>query len=330
MKTKKNIVAIMIMVLAIGMTFVSCKKEREMNDKKGTIPVSKEVDMTAYLKHFKERMQSEAKGDEPLSLDDARWHLEAVLNYTYGDAGHETSDIQRDTFNCIMHTNGGEVTLAQLNDAFNTLSIDVEKAYNDCNFPEKSVLAIQTSFVNNSKDGDVIVQTVLSTRGLVSFIWPPRFGDDDYWDEHDSYGKCGPYEGECIGRGATTELTRMATLRMPQYACDNEYRSYLINYYDWTVCPDDSFLYDENSPSGLKIYYRHSYDECIPPDEMNYYLSKSGEIIEHYKPAGKIPVSIRYFWDEIWGIDERDRNGGFHCVELIYATLYCEYVGPEQ
>ena len=82
-----------------------------------------------------------------VGVDDAQWHLEAVLNYTYGDAGQLTSDIQCDTFYYTIHTEKDEVPLYQLNEAFNAFSQNVEKAFGNCTLPDKSVLAIQTTFV---------------------------------------------------------------------------------------------------------------------------------------------------------------------------------------
>lgn len=80
----------------VAAIIIACTKEKETIVSQSaieTITVSKEDDMSAYLKQFKEKMQSATKGDETLSLEDARWHLEAVLNYTYGDAGHQTSNV---------------------------------------------------------------------------------------------------------------------------------------------------------------------------------------------------------------------------------------------
>ena len=227
---------ILMGVLALAMAaivIVACTKEKEMRSEmvENIEMVSKEDDMNAYLKQFKERMQSASRGDETLSMEDARWHLEAVLNYTYGDAGHCTSDIQCDTFYCKLSVNGDKVSLAGLNEAFVALSNDVEIAYADCDLLEKSILAVQTTFNDNKKGEDVIVQTVLVTRGLSTLkMW---FDSTDYWfeyyyeDDHgniDGGGKCGPYAGQCMNSGAPKELGKLSNLRIPQISCGREYR----------------------------------------------------------------------------------------------------------
>lgn len=230
MKKSRIILGVIALAIVAAM-IVACTKEKEKEnrvaqDKGELTTVSKEDDMSAYLKQFKEKMQSAAKGDETLSIEDARWHLESVLNYTYGDAGHEISDIQCDTFYYTLHASGDEVTLARLNEAFITLSKDVENAYADCNLPEKSILAIQTVFENESKDNDIVVQAILNVRGFVAI--PMWFDSTDYWNEWyydygngniDAGGQCGPFVGHHPESGAPLELTKKLNLRIPDYGC---------------------------------------------------------------------------------------------------------------
>lgn len=123
---KKTRIIVGVLALAVVSAIViACTKEKETNVEKSSnqmTTVSKEDDMSAYLKQFKEKMQSAEKGDEVLSLEDARWHLEAVLNYTYGDAGYQTSEIQRDTFYCKIPCQGEEIAFVQLNEVFSLFS----------------------------------------------------------------------------------------------------------------------------------------------------------------------------------------------------------------
>lgn len=330
----------LIVALALAVvifTIIACNKEKADTQKQAEEEiVSKEEDMSAYLKKFKEKMQSPSKGGETLSMEDARWHLEAVLNFTYGDAGHQTSDIQCDTLYYTIHANGDEITLAQLNDAFNALSYDVEKAYDNCLLPDKSVLAIQTSFENENKSGDVVVKSILNTRGFhPSNMW---FDSTDYWNEWyadfgDGYiyagGKCGPYAGECTNSGAPKELTKKLQPRLVSYGCSNG-TIYFSDYENCSISLDEvddpSFMYDENSPCGYKLFYnsdKHIAYVCIDPAGMNYYLSKGVELIEHYAPEGKVAVSAKYGWSEYVGLKAERTWASFHYIEVTYASYYC-------
>lgn len=336
----------LVMVAAI---IIACTKEKE----KGIAQISSEIetvskedDMSAYLKQFKEKMQSATKGDETLSMEDARWHLEAVLNYTYGDAGRHTTDIQCDTFHYTLLADGNEVTLFHLNQAFNAISNDVEKAYGNCNLPDKSIIAIQTLFENDIKsDEGVVVRSVVSTRGFRPInMW---FDSTDYWGEWycdygwgwiSSSGKCGPYEGEHPESGAPLELTRKLNLRIPAYGCFQGTGYYTdlcvvnvsLNTFDNI---DINFLYDENSPCDYKLYYRNedpsepwasNPERCICPEDMNYYLSKGPELLNYYKPVGKVVVDAYYYSAEILGAKA---SNCFHELVVTYGDFHCNTNG---
>ncbi|MCQ2301911.1 MAG: hypothetical protein MJZ94_04715 [Bacteroidales bacterium] len=347
MKYKSYIISAILLAATTAAIFVGCKKEKEnkvAQNGNEEIVVSKEDDMSAYLRQFKKKMQSAAKGDETLSMEDARWHLEAVLNYTYGDAGHQTSDIQCDTLFFELPTNGDEITLAQLNEAFVSLSDDVESAFAKCSLPDKSILSIQTTFDNNSKANSVLAKTILTTRGLPAV--KTHFDETDYWNEwyvdygngHVSAGgKCGPYAGECPNSGAPHELTKMVLSKMPLTACESGNGYYTdveelgISFYeteDFYGNLNDDFIYDENSPCGYKLYIRNQYNtnHCICPEDMNYYLNKGPELIEYFVPEGRCFISANYESDEILGV--KGRGNCFHRLIIKFGILHC--AGPEE
>lgn len=344
---KLKIILGAIALAIVAAMIVACTKEKEnrVAQNNGELTtVSKEDDMSAYLKQFKEKMQSAAKGDETLSIEDARWHLESVLNYTYGDAGHIISDIQCDTFYYTLHASGDEVTLARLNEAFITLSKDVENAYADCNLPEKSILAIQTVFENKSKDDDIVVQTILSIRGFSTI--PMWFDSTDYWSENyfndgcgyvDAGGKCGPFEGDCPNSGAPLELTKKLNIRIPVNMCATGGLFYtdisggILSVYSNDF--DSSILDDENSPCLHKLYYRNEDPSepwasnpggCICPDDMNYYLSKGPELLNYCVPQGMYIIYAYYQSNEI--LSARASNC-FHELVLQYGRVHCNGAG---
>lgn len=352
---KVKILSVALALTIVAAVIIACTKEKETKVAQKSnemVTVSKEDDMSAYLKQFKEKMQSTSKGDETLSMEDARWHLEAVLNYTYGDAGHLFSDIQCDTFYYKLPTQNKEITLAQLNEAFNVFSESVEETYTDCSLPEKSILAIQTKFESESRDGDVSVRSILSIGGSSNTI-NMCFDSTDYWDEWyydngDGYieagGKCGLYEGDCPDSGAPLELTRKLNLRMPLCNCHygggyyTDEETVILSYYsDYQYYPFDNYVYDENSPCRYKLYYRNEDPHepwasnpggCICPEDMNYYLSKGPELVDHYKPIGKVFISGYYQSLNFVGLGLREDNC-YHELILNYGKLNCNNAGND-
>lgn len=320
------------MALAVAaVAIVACTKEKEAKIAQNSgemVIVSKEDDMSAYLKKFKEKMQSASKGDETLSLEDARWHLEAVLNYTYGDAGHEISDIQCDTFYYELHTDGDEVTLTQLNEAFNALSSDVERAYHNCDFPEKSILAIQTSFDNGSKDGDdVIIQIITEISGVTFPISVMLFDSTDYWYEDDCSGKCGEYVGTYLETGAVQQLQYRINLNLPNHSCGSG--SVYFTDIEYVEFEDGMVLNmpDPNSPHGYRIPYisRLSNEApiCFSPEDMNYYLVQGIQIAYEFAPQRK---SIINMTNEYYLAVPINYHKAYHHYKYFYGRLHCNSI----
>lgn len=350
---KKHRILMGALALAVvAAIIIACTKEKEKEVAQNSSEmeaVSKKDDMSAYLKQFKEKMQMASKSNETLSMEDARWHLEALLNYTYGDAGHQTSDIQCDTFYYTLNTKENEMTLNQLSEVFTVLSHDVEKVYGNSSLLDKSILDVQTKFENGIKDGDIVVRAILNVRGY-DFV-PMWFDSTDYWNEwyyNDgngfiySGGKCGPYQGDCPESGAPLELTKKLNLRIPAYGCYQgsgyftDIEQIVLNCHNYySIYPYDNFVYDENSPCRYKLYYRNEDPHepwasnpggCICPEDMNYYLSKGPELINHYNPIGKIIIGAYYQSDELVGFGSKDVNC-FHELVLIYGVYHCNGSG---
>lgn len=84
---------------------------------------------------------------------------------------------------------------------------------------------------------------------------------------------------------------------------------------------------DSNSPCGYKIYYNsndpyhptHNPSHCIPPEDMNYYLSKFMEILAHFKPDGRIPIAATYFYS----VETSIPGAVLFMLDMEYAEIQC-------
>lgn len=99
---------------------------------------------------------------------------------------------------------------------------------------------------------------------------------------------------------------------------------------------DVGFLYDENSPCRFKLYYRtedphcpwaSNPDGCICPVDMNYYLSKGLELINHYIPEGTSIVGINYQSNKVVGLDDSEADNCYHELVLRYGAFHCDSNG---
>ena len=312
----------------VAAIIIACTKEKETIVSQSaieTITVSKEDDMSAYLKQFKEKMQSATKGDETLSLEDARWHLEAVLNYTYGDAGHQTSDIQCDTIQSKLQTNEGIVTLSDINQAFNHISQKVEQTIANCPLPNKSILSIQTRLIDERESGCITLQSLIKKRGLTPFPIHWYVDSTDYWYENDYSGKCGPYEGTCSGQGAVQVIEEKIDFNKPITICTHGCLYYTDYQY---ITIDESIawnMHDDNSPHGYRVQCIicpiNEAPVCFSPEDMNYYINEGLKLSNEFCPSGKVLYDMSNVY--MYGVPI-GWHVAFHQYTFEYAKPNCD------
>ena len=183
---KKTIffIATLLVVAAVSVAVVSCKKEDTKalsnNNSKETFDPRQIDDMNAYLKDFKNRMLSAAKGeDEVLSLDEAAWHLSSLANYDFGNINVEFDDVRFDTLFAHVDVSDGTVLLSDLGLAYESIRNDIEQHFRKINLNEKHIRFIDAYI---SEDGFTSIPLVISfknsSRGWFDYHWyfePPVY-----------------------------------------------------------------------------------------------------------------------------------------------------------
>ena len=175
--------------LAMTLALSSCKKENP-NAMLGSASVPAKVfsppkvdDMNAYLKDYKQKMQTVTRGDdEMLSLEEAAWHLSSVANYDFANANVSFDDIRFDTLHYQMSVTNGQVSLTDLNTVYANVSSDIDAFYHSLDLHEKHF-----RFINSTISHEGIITVALlttfkrSSRGtndLEDHLWYY----EDYWD----------------------------------------------------------------------------------------------------------------------------------------------------
>ena len=179
MKTKSFFIATLLVVAAISVVVVSCKKETasavtdNKNESVQTFNPREIEDMNAYLKDFKQKMNSTAKGeDEALPLEDAAWHLSSVANYDFGNINVEFDDIRFDTLYAHVDVTNGTVLLSDLGIAYENISNEIESHFQKINLDEKHIRFIDAYI---SEDGYTSIPL------LISFKRNSKGWDDYHW-----------------------------------------------------------------------------------------------------------------------------------------------------
>lgn len=231
-----------IIVLAIGITsFHSCKKDEELTNNNETKALTStfnpnEIEnMDEYLMGFMKELKSATRDSEPMTIEDAEWHLSACLNFMYCNGKVERTHIHYDTVISTVNINNGTVSLTEINNLIQDISNEVVTIYNASSIEDKNLLFIKPEIIDDTRSG-ATVRTTIVTSGNYYFIGGllyPESEELEYLFNDD------------------------LTYKWDEEACDS------LNYYMNVYIPDAS-----NSNNDERIYYT-----SITNVEFNYVSS---------------------------------------------------------
>ena len=188
MKKKSFFIATLLVVAAISVAVVSCKKETQsdfMNNNNESVQSFNPLeikDMNTYLKDFKLKMQSAVKGDdEALPIEDAAWHLSSLANYEFANANVECDGVRFDTLYASVNITNGAVLLSDLATAYENISTSIDKFYHGLTLDNKHFRFINAYI---SENGDVAIPL------LTTFSHSSKYLSDHLWYYGDVWQLC--------------------------------------------------------------------------------------------------------------------------------------------
>ena len=278
MKCEKFNLAIIMMVVAafISVAVVSCKKDNETTKSETQVDNMSSIDnMDEYLTSFKNKLLTAQKGEETISLEQAERDLGNLLNFDFGDANYASNVYEYDTLNIALETNGNNVDLLQLANAYNEAFVAIVKAYHKVDLLDKSVYCITCNILeSSSKDSDSDnVEVVVVYRGYNDNA---SNEDTEGWRPKNKGGTC---SGDLIGIwGAPEVVSSMLNNNAGEYACVNGSRIYFTEICTSYTNPIAEDLSDPNSPCGYRLYLSWQSNQnhvCLPVSECLYYYNQA-------------------------------------------------------
>lgn len=282
MKKSYLFLATLLVVAAVSVAVVSCKKEKQGTASNNTEQAIQSANnMDEYLILFKEKLLSTQKGDETISIEQAQRDLGNLLNFAFGDANYASNMFQRDTIHLSIPTNNGECNLAELSAIYKEAVVKVKDIYSKVNLPEKSVYYITCSFIQESKDENADVELVVTTRGFGQSILITTFDETDNWRLDSLRGKC---DGTCIGNDHLTKLMQTYYNTRVSVDCTNGRLYYTDSgqSFFWGIG------FPEQNPAGpfynlgFWLWCGHPWsvhNYCVGYEEMRYYLGNLHSIL---------------------------------------------------
>jgi len=326
MKKRNLTLAILAMVVAtlVSVAIVSCKKEDTavptgQRAAKAAFTPPQVDDMNAYLKAFKQKMQSAAKGDdEALSLDEAAWHLSSVANYDFGHANVECDDVRFDTLYAQVNITNGTVLLSDLHAAYEEISTKIDKFYHSLLLDNKHFRFID---VNISGQGYITISllTTFTSNDKLHY-----FEDDSYCDEY--FSNSVQYTANAVAVTTLTSLFNLFLAKNTDTDTTNLYyvTTRTVSFYctEWYEEPGE---YCPNNDHSRLYCSGREYNWPIPKAHMCYYLdSYLGLGVENITSAGPSVISGYVYFRPADDLTDEitQQQVGNHVLRVNYGMAF--------
>jgi len=296
------------------------------------------------------------KSGESMSVDSAKWYLDAVFNYSYAYTEESFDSFNSGTFMLTLTKINGRIDFEDICDAFNELREQTLLIYYNTDGDEKE-LYVSHMEITNDTDDEVTVTVTATIGSDTNETLPPTFVqwgpfiDDDDWMYGERMGDCfGNYEDE---KDAATEICWATNFYRSKYIQDegtgwyayytepsaigeatvyNSLQNQILfrNPNDATIDNDRDYLLlyqKKDNLNGLEI------ETCIPWEDMNFYYHGTRKVIyeiiqDNYSVFG-VSDLLTFYSCEIEGIgvgDNNDPDFAYHVVSPLYKTRHISVI----
>ncbi len=317
------------LLLCIALMISACKKEPVISDSKAGISDEK---VSSLVRNFKKTGSSGLKSTWEVSPDSAIWYLVATANYTYGDASRETENTWTDTCFFAIPMAYQKVTVSVLFNKYVELIDKLRDMYHSRNEENKQLLAVSVKTHNYNTDTIYCMGVAVFAYGPIQV--PCVFNSIDSWSFWKYYGNggiCGgPNSGTHPESDAAEETQKriMACKGVPMgnYYYDSVIVKEIIDPLKFPI--DPTFNTPLSNDRYSHLYWNSSqypnFNGCIPPADLNFYLTKTKELIYNDTVNGGIrPVGYSFISIDMLGKESTfNRYTIFkHIANISYGIL---------
>jgi hypothetical protein len=281
----KNIIVSIIILAAV---ITGCKKEVNSPE---TENKSKQ-NLEKLILDFSLKLSNTQKDGSIFTPDSSIWYVEALLNYSFCEAGKLCHGIVVDTLETTINDDGANgYTIEQLQVIYDSLYQLITNHQ-----PEgKIVFAVD---LYTYADGNT---TIFATRTAFASLSEPLYKSiadtSGYWFWGADKGMCGHDYGLYVGMDASDVLqNRLSNTVSDIWSNLESFGAYPWHYYDPDFPFDQAYLdstrlFKATGPTNIVLDY------CLSPELMNYYLSEDGigYIINDLMPSNK-----EFAYCDIW------------------------------
>lgn len=327
MKTK-TILLFLALTIAAGV-FNACKKDQDKTDQ---VPTGlKDNEVAEKIRNFKNQGTSGFKNSEEVDIEEALWYISTTANYTYSDLTAENEKTWVDTCLINISLTNSKVSLTEVYAKYELMVENLRSFYAAKSEENKQFLTVSLEPVSMDDDN-------LLCKARAVFTYSPIPGGSlCNFDNSTSYS----YSYDWLNNAtcyipSTVETDAAEEIQKRIMRCKGVLPS---NYYyepTVTIPLNDPLQFAIPVGTGTPhnngysyLYWNSSqytgFDGCLSPYYLNFYLTKTKELINQDVNNGGIrPVGEALIDIDLWGNDGIDDDGYvlyFHQARVNYGIL---------
>ena len=312
----------------------ACKKDSESmqtNPNNNTEQQYTDYEWEVYykLQSFKQKQNSNMRGNDPMTLDSAEWYMETTFNVEEARTEEPYKITRRDsTYYTLMLNSAGMVEFSDMNNMYNNMLSDLDSIeYVIANPDILPIFATLDLLTNDGYEAEFML--ILRFGEYYSGNYLP-FLDIDDWKFGNMQGYCEITGGDSDGG---QELKARLNHPLFQYGDPGSYIDPVQRsafYYEYPDVNDEN---PDDNVNHMIFYEVRSIDEpCLEDDELTFYLDMAHDIFYTFDNQnlpntttlfGKRPIGKVYVDMTIWtpnGTLANGNNWWEHRYYINYAT----------
>ena len=305
------------------------------------------------IKMFSNRINAVRKGetgakDGELSVADATWNVEALLNASYANAATSFSKTEKGEYTFSVPVTDGNINNEDLLGAFETARVNLATQYEaiDSDFKMPIYIDLKEENVTNTRVDYKVTNLIAVKPGSGSTMPPPADCDifdpvEDFWDTRVDSGRCC---AGCTGdeeEDATDQLERELNERYNLPSTHLYFTNLDETYFDLNPIfggSDNSDLlnpdWDGVDPCRKYLMWARNNDEaepcsyCISPSNLDWYYCNMYDLVNFYVPDGYDFLSIDVEYTHLSNSDPFRLHNGFIIYGESISCFDCQPCPP--
>ncbi len=277
-RLKRKAVTVSCATLALTFLFSGCQKEEAISTVGPTALVEENVTPRVSAFILKASSNAQERNDVNYSLDSAEWYVEAGLNLELAEAWKHYNENRTDSIILPITITDGTIQEDAVYAAYNAFHNVLATV------PQEGVQHLIVADVLISQNGSYSLMKLYYTigSGYAKLALNTTYGPNAFFLWHSVPGNnnagCGSNNGGA-GKAADKQIQDRVNVAIPLLP---------INCY-WTNVQN---LIAQGEPYMYFCPLGNSCTLCFTPSMMSTYTQGTWDLLQLYKPVGKLPISV--------------------------------------